>query len=208
MLNIVLWEVSEHPRIDVRSDGDILLAAQRGYAGLSLFLSMLSEQSENHIALRSFLCLGRTRLHKYTPFHLGKWEKFKVTEQSWEQTGLPEKGVGYQTQLQTKAFEMIPHFSFRKSVWLICTEQTQFLLSCSHSNNLAFGLGSRRFLGAEDSQQSMGTECQMPFWSWVLFLLELMWLVGCSEDSEMLDFYLFLPWLEDKNIYLLCLMAG
>jgi len=72
VLNIVLWEASEHPRSDVRSDGDILLAAQRGYAGLSLFLSTLSEQSENHIALRSFLCLGRTRLHKYTPFHLGK----------------------------------------------------------------------------------------------------------------------------------------
>lgn len=76
------------------------------------------------------------------------------------------------------------------------------------ATTLAFGLGSRRFLGAEDPQQSMGTECQMPFWSWVLFLLELMWLMGCSEDSEMLDFYLFLPWLEDKNIYLLCLMAG
>lgn len=56
-MNIVLWEVSEHPRSDLRSDGDILCVAQCGYAGLSLFLSTLSERSESRIALRSFLCL-------------------------------------------------------------------------------------------------------------------------------------------------------
>lgn len=123
-------------------------------------------------------------------------------------TGLPVKGVVYQTQPQTKAFEMIPHFSFTKLVWLICTEQTQFPLSCSHSDNPCLRVGFKKVSRCWRLIAIHGYWMPNSFLEWVLFLLELMKLMGCSGGSEMLDFYLFLPWLEDKSIYLLCLIAG